>query len=133
MIILLKSDFNVIANALQRPSGSSFPFNVYSTLVLLVLLAAHRSVKADEFSPSEEMLHLQYAVMEQPVAVQAASLKGETSCFHKSYWTLRELKGYRVEEGGSLSGVLWELQTTPNPLLPLPIPSMPSILQPPVL
>lgn len=97
--ILLKSDFNVIVSALQCSAGYSFLLNTYSTLVLLVLLAALKSsvkgsVRADKFSPSEEALST--AVCGHRAAGCGAWLfKNETSCVHKSHWTQRGLKGYR--------------------------------------
>lgn len=39
--------------------------------------------------------------------MEAGSLKGETSCFHKSRWTLRGLKGYVVQEWGGGVPLWW--------------------------
>lgn len=41
------------------------------------------------------------------MVVEAGSLKGETSCFHKSRWTLRGLKGYMVQEWGGGVPLWW--------------------------
>lgn len=57
--------------------------------------------------------------------------KKETSCLHKSLWTLRGLRGYRVGEGVSLWWYGSLMGTADNTHYPSP--SIPSILQPPVL
>lgn len=60
----------------------------------------------------------------QPAVVEAGSLKGETSCVHKSHWTLGGLKGYRV---GGREVSLWLYRSlmgtadnTPPPTPPFP-------------
>lgn len=89
-VILMQHTSRFIMNALAHPSLPPLK------------CSAKGPVKADGSGPSGETLRLQRAVEDKPEVVveEAGSLKGETSCFHKSCRTLRGLKGHMVRDGG---------------------------------
>lgn len=107
---------------------------IINALAHLSLPALKRSaegpVKADGSGPFEAALLPQCAVEdERKVAAfeEGASLKGETSCFHKSCPTLRGLKGHMVQSGGRPAWRYGTLMGSPDNALP-PTPSLQNAL-----
>lgn len=115
-----ESDFNVIVTS----SSPFFLYYTHSTLVVLVLLAALKSSeKGSVKSTSSVGLALTAMVDRRAAGWEGWFFKKETSCFHKSHWTLRGLRGYMVWGGGPLwwyKSLMGTADNTPPPTTPPP-------------